>query len=359
MLIEREDELLDALAADLGKPAARGVGDRHRVRRQRDRPHAASTCGAGRRPSGSHAPLVTQARPRPHRARAARRRPRHRARGTTRCSSRSRRSSARSRPATPRCSSRRRCRRTRRPRSRASCPSTSTPTRSRSSKAASRETKALLAERWDHIFYTGNGRVGRVVMEAAAKHLTPVTLELGGKSPAIVDGSREPRRRRAAHRVGQVPQRRPDLHRPRLRARDPRRGRPARRADPARGVRLLRRRPEGQPRLRPHRQRHTSFERLVGAARLAARAAVGGETDEAHALHRARPCCATSRPDAPVHAGGDLRADPPDARRSTDVDEAIAFVNARDKPLALYVFADDKRRRPTASSSARAAAARA
>lgn len=49
------------------------------------------------------------------------------------------------------------------------------------------ETTALLAERFDHILYTGNGRVGRVVMEAAAKHLTPVTLELGGKSPAIVD----------------------------------------------------------------------------------------------------------------------------------------------------------------------------
>ncbi len=42
-------------------------------------------------------------------------------------------------------------------------------------------------QRWDHIFYTGNGTVGRVVMAAAAKHLTPVTLELGGKSPAIVD----------------------------------------------------------------------------------------------------------------------------------------------------------------------------
>jgi aldehyde dehydrogenase (NAD+) len=48
------------------------------------------------------------------------------------------------------------------------------------------ETTALLAERFDHVFYTGNGTVGRVVMEAAAKHLTPVTLELGGKSPAIV-----------------------------------------------------------------------------------------------------------------------------------------------------------------------------
>jgi aldehyde dehydrogenase (NAD+) len=49
------------------------------------------------------------------------------------------------------------------------------------------ETTELLAQRFDHIFYTGNGTVGRIVMEAAAKHLTPVTLELGGKSPCIVD----------------------------------------------------------------------------------------------------------------------------------------------------------------------------
>ncbi|WP_329258968.1 aldehyde dehydrogenase family protein [Streptomyces pseudovenezuelae] len=49
------------------------------------------------------------------------------------------------------------------------------------------ETTALLAERFDHIFYTGNGTVGRVVLRAAAEHLTPVTLELGGKSPAFVD----------------------------------------------------------------------------------------------------------------------------------------------------------------------------
>ena len=51
------------------------------------------------------------------------------------------------------------------------------------------ETTALLAQRFDHIFYTGNGTVGKVVMRAAAEHLTPVTLELGGKSPAIVTAS--------------------------------------------------------------------------------------------------------------------------------------------------------------------------
>lgn len=49
------------------------------------------------------------------------------------------------------------------------------------------ETTEILAQRFDHIFYTGNGTVGRIVMAAAAKHLTPVTLELGGKSPCIVD----------------------------------------------------------------------------------------------------------------------------------------------------------------------------
>jgi aldehyde dehydrogenase (NAD+) len=45
----------------------------------------------------------------------------------------------------------------------------------------------LLAEPWDSIFYTGGPTVGRIVMEAAARNLTPVTLELGGKCPCLVD----------------------------------------------------------------------------------------------------------------------------------------------------------------------------
>ena len=45
----------------------------------------------------------------------------------------------------------------------------------------------LLELAFDHIFFTGSPRVGRIVMSAAAKNLTPVTLELGGKSPCIVD----------------------------------------------------------------------------------------------------------------------------------------------------------------------------
>lgn len=49
------------------------------------------------------------------------------------------------------------------------------------------ENKALLNQRFDYIFFTGGVEVGRLVMEKAAAHLTPVTLELGGKSPCIVE----------------------------------------------------------------------------------------------------------------------------------------------------------------------------
>ena len=51
------------------------------------------------------------------------------------------------------------------------------------------ETTELLKLPFDHIMYTGNGQVGKIVLRAAAEHLTPVTLELGGKSPVYVDSS--------------------------------------------------------------------------------------------------------------------------------------------------------------------------
>ena len=51
------------------------------------------------------------------------------------------------------------------------------------------ETAGLLEEKFDHIFFTGSKTVGKLVMTKAAAHLTPVTLELGGKSPCIVDAT--------------------------------------------------------------------------------------------------------------------------------------------------------------------------
>jgi aldehyde dehydrogenase (NAD+) len=49
--------------------------------------------------------------------------------------------------------------------------------------------EALLVKKWDHIFFTGSPAIGKVVMKAAAEHLTSVTLELGGKSPVFIDRS--------------------------------------------------------------------------------------------------------------------------------------------------------------------------
>uniref|UniRef100_H3AIB8 Aldehyde dehydrogenase 3 family member B1 n=1 Tax=Latimeria chalumnae TaxID=7897 RepID=H3AIB8_LATCH len=51
------------------------------------------------------------------------------------------------------------------------------------------ETQSLLQLRFDYIFYTGGQSIGKIIMQAAAKHLTPVTLELGGKNPCYLDES--------------------------------------------------------------------------------------------------------------------------------------------------------------------------
>ena len=53
--------------------------------------------------------------------------------------------------------------------------------------AAPNQMPAILSEKFDYIFFTGSTKIGKLVMEAAAKQLTPVTLELGGKNPCIVD----------------------------------------------------------------------------------------------------------------------------------------------------------------------------
>ena len=64
------------------------------------------------------------------------------------------------------------------------------------------ETTALLKNKFDYIFFTGSARIGRIISEAAAKHLTPITLELGGKSPAFVDsGLGDTQMERAVKRI--------------------------------------------------------------------------------------------------------------------------------------------------------------
>jgi aldehyde dehydrogenase (NAD+) len=200
------------------------------------------------------------------------------------------------------------------------------------------ETQALLAERFDHIFYTGGGAVGRVVMEAAAKHLTPVTLELGGKSPCVVAADAD--LDVAAHRIvwgkffnaGQTCVA-PDyllversieaslLERVRGAVRELYGEDPRRSPDYARII----------------NERH--YRRLVALLETG-EVVLGGQTaDEERYI--APTVIRGVEATAPVMADEIFGPILP-VLAVADLEEAIAFVNARPKPLALYVFSENR-----------------
>jgi len=205
------------------------------------------------------------------------------------------------------------------------------------------ETTALLAERFDHIFYTGNGTVGRVVMRAAAEHLTPVALELGGKSPAFVD--RDTDLDVVADRLvrgkflnaGQTcvapdyvltdPETAAALEPALVRAVESLYG-----ADPAASGEYG----------RIVNQRH--FDRLAGLLD-SGRVVVGGDSDRT-AKYIAPTVLADVDPEAPVMREEIFGPILPIVT-VPGLSEAIDFINDRDKPLALYVFteAEQTRRR--------------
>jgi aldehyde dehydrogenase (NAD+) len=198
------------------------------------------------------------------------------------------------------------------------------------------ETQALLAERFDYVFYTGNGRVGRVVMEAAAKHLTPVTLELGGKSPVIVDAAAnvEVAARRIAFgkflNAGQTCIA-PDYV---LVAR-------ARHEDLVEQIgRAIREFYGSDPAASPDYARivNDAHFRRLDELLTGGTPVIGGET-RADERYVAPTVLRDVAPDAPVMTeeifGPILPVVP-----VMDVDEAIRFVNERDRPLALYFFSE-------------------
>ena len=203
------------------------------------------------------------------------------------------------------------------------------------------ETTELLAQRFDHIFYTGNGSVGRVVMRAAAQHLTPVTLELGGKSPAIVTASADlaVSARRIAWgkfvNAGQtcvapdyvlvdesVHDRFVDELRRSIRSfygTDP-----ATSADYGRIV---------------DRRHHARLTAVLDAGGYE-QVAVGGEHDAGNRYFA--PTVLTGvKPDAAVMEEEIFGPILPVLTFSS-LGEAVAFVNQRPKPLAMYVFANDQ-----------------
>jgi aldehyde dehydrogenase (NAD+) len=198
------------------------------------------------------------------------------------------------------------------------------------------ETTALLAERFDHVFYTGNGTVGRIVMRAAAEHLTPVTLELGGKSPVFVDRDTDldvvaDRLARgkfinagqtcvAPDYVLATPETAAALETALVRAVDALYG-----ADPAAS-------PEYG---RIINERH--FDRL-SALLDSGRVVTGGGSDRT-GKYIAPTVLADVEPKSPVMQEEIFGPILPIVTVS-GLDEAIDFINDRDKPLALYVFSE-------------------
>ena len=202
------------------------------------------------------------------------------------------------------------------------------------------ETTVLLQQRWDHIFYTGNGTVGRIVMEAAAKHLTPVTLELGGKSPVIVaaDADIDVAARRIAWgkfvNAGQTCVA-PDYVLVDEAVEDKLLGALLRTVHDFYGDSP--KHSDDFARIVSSRQ----FERIAGLLDAGGFDATvcGGERDAA-TRYIAPTVLAGVKPDAAIMQQEIFGPVLP-VLTVGSVDEAIDFVNGRDKPLALYVFSDD------------------
>ncbi|MBV2156674.1 aldehyde dehydrogenase family protein [Kitasatospora sp. SUK 42] len=201
------------------------------------------------------------------------------------------------------------------------------------------ETTALLDQRFDSIFYTGNGAVGRIVMAAAAKHLTPVTLELGGKSPVVVEPGVD--LAVAAQRIA--------------RGKFMNAGQTCVAPDyvlavgdtastlETRLVEAVRATYGDDPATAPEygrivNERH--FDRLT-ALLGDGRVVTGGEHDRAQ-RYIAPTVLADVEPTAPVMRAEIFGPVLP-IISVPDLDAAIAFINERDKPLALYAFTESER----------------
>ena len=200
------------------------------------------------------------------------------------------------------------------------------------------ETEALLAEKLDHIFYTGNGHVARIVLAAAAPHLTPVVLELGGKSPCIVahDANIDVTARRICHgkfyNAGQTCIA-PDYVLVDERVKNTLIDRMKLAVEQFYGME-----PKQSPDFgRIANDRHHA--RLAGLLEEQA-VVVGGQVD-ARERYIAPTIVRDSPPESAVMQEEIFGPILPVIGVS-DLDTAVSFVNSRPKPLALYVFTENR-----------------
>lgn len=201
---------------------------------------------------------------------------------------------------------------------------------------AVQETTDLLAQRFDHIFYTGNGQVGRIVMRAAAENLTPVTLELGGKSPAFVDRGTDlavVAARLASTKFMNAGQ---TCVAPDYVLTDPETAAQLEKELASVLHGLYGDDPAASPDYgRIVNERH--FDRLTGLLD-SGRTVVGGAHDRAE-RYIAPTVLAGVAPDSPVMREEIFGPILP-VVEVAGLDEAIAFIRDRDKPLALYAFTE-------------------
>ncbi|GAA2893664.1 MULTISPECIES: aldehyde dehydrogenase family protein [Streptomyces] len=198
------------------------------------------------------------------------------------------------------------------------------------------ETTALLEQRFDHILYTGNGTVGRIVMAAAARHLTPVTLELGGKSPVFVDRDTDLDTVAARLSAGKFLNAGQTCVAPDYVLTDPETARALETALAKAVEGLYGSDPAASPEYgRIVNERH--FDRLT-ALLDSGRQATGGAYDR-ESKYIAPTVLAEVSPDAPVMQEEIFGPILPIVEVG-GLDEAIDFINDREKPLALYAFTD-------------------
>ncbi|XP_040388647.1 aldehyde dehydrogenase family 3 member A2 isoform X11 [Cygnus olor] len=201
------------------------------------------------------------------------------------------------------------------------------------------ETTELLTQRFDHILYTGNSAVGKIVMAAAAKHLTPVTLELGGKSPCYIDKNCD--LAVACRRItwgkyvncGQT-----------CLAPDYVLCEPSIQSQVVEYIKATLQEFYGEDvKKSPDYERIVNkrhFKRIVSLLE-GQKIAHGGETDEASCF--IAPTVLTDvSPESKVMEEEIFGPVLP-ILSVKGVDEAIEFINSREKPLALYVFSNDKK----------------